>query len=666
MSADQVRQQPAGANAGANQVRQQPAAHNPQGQHNTNLTVHGNVSHIFNSTHADFGNNMTLNSTHFPQTGQQRALSNQANGLSMQSGVSSISRGVPASQNAMGTNGAQCSFGQASDTSNCSQQTGTNNNIQHTITPRIRDYRSGLLGQNNLPLIPAYLIPLEKKGITKEHCSRPEVWSHFWILDPVQRDRGCTVYDSNNNVAMERFMVLIGTLFENVMTQSRSLVEKRVCSSFKEEGFLWNGQMPVTLEDIKCIIKSRAMRERFEEDLLFPFCYTMKCVYSNTQESEVMCWMVKSLKAWAHTKQCPFDFNAMETDPTIQSGGIVKKFRHTIMKIGVKGTNYLSQQIHDAEEAAFGMTLRCRAMARNGSFHAKYHEIRVNLEKLGFNAGGVSTYLLVNKEKCTGDLGSDPNEEDLLNLRPNRLSFYSHLLAQEAVATGLRKEELMDIASRALEFMNSHSFVGRRWSNPHAAARLPSSSCGKEHSEDLMGINAEYFLDNPGDIVVPNLPVYEAGGLDPTENYETSGLDPIENVVDSTQFSFSNKIASNFAQKEHQRQNQHRQCVAEAEAAMIARQQHADHRHEQYIANARRCEHLQTRVLAGAAVSEEVSSLDCYNIARDPTTHLMNNKPQCNKSGAHQSLSENSLGKEPHVRAENVSEEVSFFRLLLY
>ena len=134
----------------------------------------------------------------------------------------------------------------------------------------------------------------------------------------------------------------------------------------------------------------------------------------------------------------------------------------------------------------------------------------------------------------------------------------------------------------------------------------------------------------------------------------------------STQVSFSNKIASNFAQKEHQRQNQHRQCVAEAEAAMIARQQHADHRHEQYIANARWCEHLQTRVPAGAGVSEEVSSLDCYNIARDPTTHLMNNKPQCNKSGAHQSLSENSLGKEPHVRAENVSEEVSFFRLLLY
>ena len=50
--------------------------------------------------------------------------------------------------------------------------------------------RIGHVGDGGLPMFPSHVMPLNKKEITIEYCSKPEVFAHYWILDSKQRTNG--------------------------------------------------------------------------------------------------------------------------------------------------------------------------------------------------------------------------------------------------------------------------------------------------------------------------------------------------------------------------------------------------------------------------------------------------------------------------------------------
>ena len=368
-------------------------------------------------------------------------------------------------------------------------QSGTASN--HNSGQNITNNQYCSLGLNNLPRIPSYVLPKEKKSITANHCKQPHVWAHFWILDAKQRRAGKTICFPTDDCAVENYVKILQSLFESVIKTSRDLTENKVCAAYNEEGFRWNSQTLSGLGNVRSVVTSRLMKDRFEMDILYPFCYNFKCVYSNTQESVVHEWLTGKLIEWARSKILPFDFDTTDTDPdSWNERGLVKDpntpqkmIKHNIIKIGVKGTQYATQVVHEAEEGSFGMSLRTKK-SKKAKFLAKYAQIRVNFSKLGFNPRDVTTYLIVDKSRYPWAVSSDVDENTMLDSCATHHSFYSHLVAHDAKVCGMKKEELIASVAKAYDFMTMH--ISKGLANPDESAMLPLASRGFEMSVDKM------------------------------------------------------------------------------------------------------------------------------------------------------------------------------------
>ena len=139
------------------------------------------------------------------------------------------------------------------------------------------------IGLDGLPILPNYVIPHLKKDITVSHCQKPEVYTYFLVLDPEQRGYYKTSR-LNNEVYGKVYQRLLTQLYDTILNKGMRQTEKRWVESFRSDGFCLNGQLPTNKNQIKMIIDSPVMRKKFKEDLLFPFCFTLRSAYRHSQD----------------------------------------------------------------------------------------------------------------------------------------------------------------------------------------------------------------------------------------------------------------------------------------------------------------------------------------------------------------------------------------------
>ena len=489
-------------------------------------------TYVHHAQHANFNNNrMTNNAPIDPAAITANSASNSNRSTTSATGTT----GQATSSNQSNGMSAQSSTPNSGNNASLAPRTHIeppqNGNIQQPLvqpfapTRPVDPFRRiGRVGDGGLPIFPSHVMPLIKKEITIEYCSDPEVYAHYWILDSKQRPNGRNTNTIDDDEVI-KFQLLLKTLFETVVTQCKILMEKKMCAGFSQEGFRWKAQLPTTLDHIKSIVKSNQMRTRFEEDLLFPFCFNMKCAYSHSQEKSVDDWLVPDLQNWAKRIACPFEFESRES----LNG---KERRHSLVKIGVKGVQYCAQVLHDAEEIAYGMTLRTKAMTKGKKKNDNYWEVKVDLNTLGFNDGRVATYLLVNKVQYAERFnGTAPTLAVLQMMDRRRLSFLTHLLVQQARKDNIGIDEVVKKVREACDFMMDKSFVGSKLEDPNALASLPSSwgnsyqpplpvitpkaqACGDFFLNDMGGLEEDPFHEH-------NL--YLDGGADTHQNSREQG-----------------------------------------------------------------------------------------------------------------------------------------------
>ena len=301
------------------------------------------------------------------------------------------------------------------------------------------------LGNNNLPTLPLNLLPMSKKDITIEYCQRPDVFRYFWVFDNDQRKKKeCETKVISDSHSQALYMDRLVKLFEEITKECTCLTGKFWVKNFGQDGFRWGGMAPSSVEQINRIIKSKAMLDIFQKNLLYPFCATMKNVYRHSSEKETSKWLIPGLRRWANERQeTSFDF-----DP-----------QNNIVKIGHKGAQHLVASLHEAEEISFGMSLRVKALAQNAKKHSTYWQVNVDLTQSGVNDKGISTYLLVKKDrfpyfkKC-------PTMGDLLNFNRGGMYYYAHLLAHRAIATQVGLYDTIECLKDAYQDLKSGGILG--------------------------------------------------------------------------------------------------------------------------------------------------------------------------------------------------------------
>ena len=252
------------------------------------------------------------------------------------------------------------------------------------------------IGNDNLPILPHTLLPRIKSSITSEYCKRPEVWCFYWVLDPDQREYRHNRYEVSDKCA-NHYRILLRTLYEEILRKGKELFRKIWLDSFTEDGFLADGKAPSEPRHIYAIVRSRAMREKIEQHLLYPFYHTFKNAYTYTIGRQSFNWLHPELKSWARKRQTGvnFDFEYYTYDSELN-----KEIKNNIIKIALQGSQHLIASLRKAEEDAYGMSLRLRLKpGKDCGGGDNYWLVCITDEfvKLGINDSKDQVYLRVSK-----------------------------------------------------------------------------------------------------------------------------------------------------------------------------------------------------------------------------------------------------------------------------
>ena len=170
----------------------------PAGPSNNTTQFCAPVGTYINAPHGNFNNNRATNNAPFdPAASTANSASNSnrsttsATGTTGQATSSNQSNGMSAQSS---TPNSRMNTSQAPRTHIEQPQNG---NIQQPLVqpfvptrPVNPCRRIGHIGDGGLPMFPSHVMPLNKKEITIEYCSKPEVFAHYWILDSKQRTNG--------------------------------------------------------------------------------------------------------------------------------------------------------------------------------------------------------------------------------------------------------------------------------------------------------------------------------------------------------------------------------------------------------------------------------------------------------------------------------------------
>lgn len=315
------------------------------------------------------------------------------------------------------------------------------------------------IGKDNLPILPHTLLPRIKSSITSEYCKRPEVWCFYWVLDPDQREYRHNRYEVSDKCA-NHYRILLRTLYEEILRKGKELFRKIWLDSFTEDGFLADGKAPSEPRHIYAIVRSRAMREKFEQHLLYPFYHTFKNAYTYTIGRQSFNWLHPELKSWARKRQTGvnFDFEYYTYDSELN-----KEIKNNIIKIALQGSQHLIASLRKAEEDAYGMSLRLRLKpGKDCGGGDNYWLVCITDEfvKLGINDCKDQVYLRVSKTSHP-IFTVTPTYNQLSENQRDEVFFFGCKQAQCSIASGLSLNAALDCTRRAFEKMQEEQFVGK-------------------------------------------------------------------------------------------------------------------------------------------------------------------------------------------------------------
>ena len=348
------------------------------------------------------------------------------------------------------------------------------------------------VNEEGLPVLPPSLIPYKKGDINEAHCSKPANFAYYWAVDKTQRLNGknYNMFPMNpHHVA--RFGTLLNDLYSEIARKGKEIMKQKFVDGFRGEGFILNGQLPNDFRSVMKIIGSRSMRKAFEQDPLFPFCYTTKHIYTQLQDSNSAPWFDETIRKWLSTRdagELRYDFI-----PRIDSG--VRTTKHVICKIALSMTNDLIKEVRKIEEDTFGCSVRTKKVpSRNTKTGQKNEEkakkamntgephdhdfymipICEELHKIGFNNRAINCYLKVLK-KAFPYLGSNgtPSLEDFRKANRVKPYTYGNMFVQSAITNNIRKEEAVKHVEEVYEAALNDRFIGRGAHNHCVDVEMP-------------------------------------------------------------------------------------------------------------------------------------------------------------------------------------------------
>ena len=115
-----------------------------------------------------------------------------------------------------------------------------------------------------------------------------------------------------------RFGNLLNALHSEIAREGKEIMKQKFVDGFKKEGFHVNGSLPKNFKSVIQIIGSLRMRKAFDEDPIFPFCHTMKHIYTQMQDSNSVAWFDESVRKWLSTRdagELRYDFSTRTKNP---------------------------------------------------------------------------------------------------------------------------------------------------------------------------------------------------------------------------------------------------------------------------------------------------------------------------------------------------------------
>ena len=357
--------------------------------------------------------------------------------------------------------------------------TGGGNRSSHNTTAHATTEEKIELNDIGVPILPPSLIPYRVSEITFDYCDQPEKFAYSWAFDKSQRKSGAGRNQyAKSNEQVNKFRKQLIHLHGEIVQKGRKMIIKKWVEGFKEDGFFVNRQRPNDMKAVNSIISSRAMRIAFDEDPLFPFCYTVKNIYAQSQDAKLDLWFHDAVRSWLSTRddgELRFDFHIREA----KTHG-AKTCKHPILRIAVMSINDMIKLARGNEDTSFYASVRTKqqpsantttgkkneekarnALRKGEQPDADYFMISIGseLQALGFNQLGINCYLRILKSRYPV-LGPNPSLDDFRNMNRKKTFWYATMFAQCAIANDVSEEEAVKYVEAVYRATVSNRVIG--------------------------------------------------------------------------------------------------------------------------------------------------------------------------------------------------------------
>ena len=334
---------------------------------------------------------------------------------------------------------------------------GGNHYSPNATTPTVTTEQIEL-NEIGLPILPTTLIPVQVSKIDFAYCFQPHIFAYAWAFDKSQRKFGRNQWAKSDEQVNQFVKQLVG-IHGEIVQKGRMMMYQKWVDGFREDGFLVNGQKASNLRSVTSIISSRAMRKAFDEDPILPFCYTMKNIYTQSQDASLDLWFNDAMRLWLNTRdggELKFDFRIREA----KIPG-TKTSKHAILKIAVSSINDIIKNMRNIEERNFSVSVRTKlppsmktttgrknkekadnAFMKGEPPDDNYWMISIGpeLNALGFNQININCYLRVIKSRFP-QLGPKPSLDDFRKMNRRKPFMYGSMFAHCAIANNISEED---------------------------------------------------------------------------------------------------------------------------------------------------------------------------------------------------------------------------------
>ena len=231
-----------------------------------------------------------------------------------------------------------------------------------TPMPKTNEYNED--NQGNV-IVPNELIPMEKKKINVEHC---QLYFDFYagfhrhpkcleevkklVMEQKGREDKGIVHVAKTNDRILNFVLILTTIYEELIGLGRQLFKEEVCKNFGKMGIKVGTQPPKNFDQCMTVLGSECFRK--QKYPTFPVVLAYRCVHSVKAQPGDAFYprFLRQLEQFGRKNYFIFDESVKGTtkrEPTVS---------HNIIKIAKLGFSDPKKACQERENSLYGMSIR--------------------------------------------------------------------------------------------------------------------------------------------------------------------------------------------------------------------------------------------------------------------------------------------------------------------